>query len=131
VQWFISIAALALPLQSATQAQTHEKGTADNDKDATRLVAGLGVDGGDLVLNALERKLLCSQNCISLLCPIYSMTYSLLLFAILVGWLWMILSYLELVDDVGGTEERRLLKGEHGVVALCAVVSLLLYCPTL
>ena len=120
----VSIASLALSLQAVTQAQTYEKGTADNDKDAARLVAGLSVNSGDLVLNTLERKLLCSHNCISLLCPFYSMTYSLLLFAILVGWLWMILSYLELVDDVGGTEERRLLKGEHGVVALCAVVSL-------
>lgn len=65
----ISVAALALSLQTATQAQTYEKGTADNDKDAARLVAGLGIDGGDLVLNTLERKLLCSHNCISLLCP--------------------------------------------------------------
>jgi hypothetical protein len=69
VRCFISIAALTLSLRSATQAQTHEKGTADNDEDAARLVAGLGVDGGDLVLNTLERKLLCSHNCISLLCP--------------------------------------------------------------
>jgi hypothetical protein len=30
----------------------------------------------------------------------------------------MILSYLQLADDVGGPEERRLLKGEHGVLAL-------------
>jgi hypothetical protein len=126
-----ALSVLQLQLFLFKQAQTHEKSTADNDKDAARLVAGLSVNSGDLVLNTLERKLLCSHNCISLLCPFYSMTYSLLLFAILVGWLWMILSYLELVDDVGGTEERRLLKGEHGVVALCAVVSLLLYCPTL
>jgi hypothetical protein len=55
------------------------------------------------------------------------MTYPLLLFAIRVG----ILPYLELADDVGGTEERRLLKGEHGVLALHAVVSLLVSCPTL
>ena len=60
------------------------------------------------------------------------MTYSLLLFAIMVGWFWLVLSYLELVDDVGVTEERRLLKGEHGVVALYAVVSLVVVpCPTL
>jgi hypothetical protein len=59
------------------------------------------------------------------------MTYSLLLFAIVVGWFLLSLSYLELADNVGGTEERRLLKGEHGVVALYAVVSLLLFCPTL
>ena len=51
-------------------AQTYEKGTADDDEDAARLVAGLRIDGGDLVLNALERKLLCSQNGISLFCPI-------------------------------------------------------------
>ena len=42
----------------------------------------------------------------------------------------MFLSYLELGDDVGGTEERRLLKGEHGVVALYAIVSLRGSCPT-
>ena len=39
-------------------AQTHEKGTADDDKDATLLVAGLRVDGSNLVLDALEGKLL-------------------------------------------------------------------------
>lgn len=43
----------------------------------------------------------------------------------------MILSYLELVDDIGGTEEGRLLKGEHGVVALYVFVSLRVSCPTL
>jgi hypothetical protein len=52
------------------QAQTYEKGTADNNKDAARLVAGLRVDGSDLVLNALERKLLHSHKFISLFCPI-------------------------------------------------------------
>jgi hypothetical protein len=51
------------------QAQTHQKGTADDDEDTALRVAGLRVDGCDLVLNALERKLLCSHNRISLLCP--------------------------------------------------------------
>ena len=51
------------------RAQTYEEGTADNDEDAARLVAGLRVDGSDLVFNALERKLLCSHACISLLRP--------------------------------------------------------------
>jgi len=46
-----------------------------------------------------------------------------------VGWFLVIVSYLELVDDVGGTEEGRLLKGEHGVLALCAIVSFLLLVP--
>jgi hypothetical protein len=32
-------------------------------------------------------------------------------------------AYLELGDDVGSTEERRLLKGEHGVLALQGYVS--------
>lgn len=59
------------------------------------------------------------------------MTYPLLLFAVLVGCFWVILSYLELADNVGGTEEGRLLKGEHGVLALYAVVSLLVSCPSL
>lgn len=112
-------------------AQTYEKGTADDDEDAARLVAGLRVDGSDLVLDALEGKLLYSRTVSASCVPCTSMTYSLLLFAILVGWLLMVLPYLELVDDVGGTEERRLLKGEHGVVALYAVVSLRVSCPTL
>jgi hypothetical protein len=30
----------------------------------------------------------------------------------------VIMPYLQLADDVGGSEERRLLKGEHGVLAL-------------
>ena len=70
------------------------------------------------MLDALEGKLLYSKIISASCVPYSSMTYSLLLFAILVGWLLMVLPYLELVDDVGGTEEGRLLKGEHGVVAL-------------
>lgn len=65
---FVSIAALALALPTVTPAQTYEKGTADDDEDAARLVAGLRVDGSDLVLNALEGKLLClkivSASCV-------------------------------------------------------------------
>ena len=41
----------------------------------------------------------------------------------------MILSYLQLADDVGSTEERRLLKGEHGVLTLHVVVSSLYLFP--
>ena len=116
------------------QAQTHEKGTADNDKDAARLVAGLGVDSGNLVLNALERKFLCSHMCISLWCPMQQYDVFTPAFRDLatgVGCSLMIPSYLELADDVGGTEERRLLEGEHGVLTLYAVVSLSVSCPAL
>lgn len=43
----------------------YQKRAADNDKDTTLLVAGLRVDGRDLVLDTLERKLLYSHNLIS------------------------------------------------------------------
>ncbi len=39
---------------------SYQEGTADDDEDAAAFVAGLGVDSGDLVLNALEGKLLYS-----------------------------------------------------------------------
>jgi hypothetical protein len=68
---------------------TYQKGTADDDEDTALRVARLRVDGCDLVLNALERKLLCSHNRISLLCPLLCHDVLSLLFAILVGvFLW-------------------------------------------
>jgi hypothetical protein len=71
------------------QAQTHQKGTADDDEDTALRVAGLRVDGCDLVLDALERKLLCSHDRISLSCRLLCHDVSSLLFAILVGaFLW-------------------------------------------
>jgi hypothetical protein len=127
----VSTAAQDLRLGVAPQAQTHKKGTADNDQDAARLVAGLCVHSRDLVLDALEGKLLYSRNCISLLCSTSCHDVPSLLFAILVGIFLVVLSYLELADDVGGTEEGRLLKGEHGVLTLYTVVSFLCLVPLL
>jgi hypothetical protein len=119
VRLFVRTAALRITSLWIPSGATHQKGTADDDKDTALLVAGLRVDGRDLVLNALERKLLCSNNRISLLRPLLCHDVSSLLFMILVGVVSLvILSYLQLADDVGGTEERRLLKGEHGVLAL-------------
>jgi hypothetical protein len=41
--------------------ESYQECAADNDKDTTGLVAGLRVDGGNLVLDALEGKFLCSR----------------------------------------------------------------------
>jgi hypothetical protein len=56
--------------------ESYQECAADNDKDTTGLVAGLRVDGGNLVLNALEGKFLCSHFRISHSCPASSMTYN-------------------------------------------------------
>jgi hypothetical protein len=49
---------LPITLTADNLAQTYEKGTADDDDDTTLDGAWLRIDGRDLVLNALEGKLL-------------------------------------------------------------------------
>jgi hypothetical protein len=52
------VSMLPITLTADNLAQTYEKGTADDDDDTTLDRAWLRVDGRDLVLNALEGKLL-------------------------------------------------------------------------
>lgn len=64
------------------------------------------------MLNAREGEAPVFTSRISLSCPASAMTYNPCFSRLDVE------AYLELGDDVGSTEEGRLLKGEHGVVAL-------------
>lgn len=100
--------------------ESYQKCAADDDKNTTILVAGLGVDGSNLVLDALEGKLLFS-NFVSATLALPTPWRTIIFLCDLDG---DIEAYLKLADDVGSTEEGRLLKGEHGVFALHRHVSL-------